>query len=160
MVEILESADIRVSIACFVLMAVGFSAGQTSQEFHSKYGEPDIERFAARPGIALTVEFGSDRLACQALLESPQPLLHRQEQASFMFSDAVTEILEEIAPASMRGEETDKIIQMSGCNELEMVEYANVSITRSTHDCVPSSPDRDVQATVTFKRDACRAQGK
>jgi|SRR5207249_9901090 len=54
----------RVPIGCFVLMAVCFSAAQTSQEFHSKYGEPDIERFTARPGIGLTVEFGPDGLAC------------------------------------------------------------------------------------------------
>jgi hypothetical protein len=141
-------------------MAVCFSVGQTSQEFRSKYGEPDIERFAARRGIALTVEFGLDRLACQALLEPPQPLLHRQEKASFMSSDAVTEVLEEIAPASMRGNETGRSMTMSGCNKIEIAEYANVSIMRSTHNCVPSSPDRDMQATVTFKRDACRAQRK
>jgi hypothetical protein len=46
----------RVAIGWFVLMAACFSAAQTSQEFHSKYGEPDIERFTARPGISLTVD--------------------------------------------------------------------------------------------------------
>ena len=151
----------RLPIVCFVLMAVCLSAGQTSEEFHSKYGESDIERFAARPGIALTVEFGSDRLACQALLEPPQPLLHRQEQASFMSSDAVTEVLEEIAPAGVRGEETGRTVTMSGCNKFEVVEYENLSIARSTHSCIPSSPNRDeTEAAVTFKRDACRAQRK
>ena len=150
----------RVSIGCFVLIAVCFSAAQTSQEFHSKYGEPDIERFAARPGIGLTVEFGSDGLACQELLEPPQRLLHREEQASFMSSDAVTEVLEEIAPAGMRGKETGKSMTVSGCNKIEIVEYVNVSITRSTHNCVPLSPDRDMRGTVTFKRDACRTQRK
>ena len=150
----------RVSIGWFVLMAACFSAAQTSQEFHSRYGEPDIERFTARHGIGLTVEFGSDGLACQELLEPPQPLLHREEQASFMSSDAVTEVLEEIAPAGTRGKETGKSTTMSGCNKFEVVQYANVSITRSTHNCVPSSPDRDMRATVTFKRDACRTQRK
>ena len=141
-------------------MAVCFSAAQTSHEFHSKYGEPDIERFIARPGIGLTVEFGSDGLACQELLEPPQPLLHGEEPASFMSSDAVTEVLEEIAPAGLRGKETSKRITMSGCNKFEVVEYENLSITRSTHNCVPSSPNRDMRATVIFKRDACQTQRK
>ena len=133
---------------------------KTSQEFHSKYGQPDIERFAARPGIGLTVEFGSDGLACQELLEPPQPLLHGVEQASFMSSDAVTEVLEEIAPAGIRGKETGKSITMSGCNQFEIVEYECLLIVRSTHNCVPSSPNRETRATVVFKREACRTQRK
>src|SRR5438128_11187925 len=141
----------RVPIGCFVLMAVCFSAAQTSQE--SKYGEPDIERFTARPRIGLTVEFGPDGLACHELLEPLQPLLHREEQASFMSSDAVTEVLEEIAPAGIH-------ITMSGCNKVEIVEYENLSIMRSTHNCVPSSPNRDMRTTVTLKGDACRTQRK
>ena len=150
----------RVSIGCFVLMAACFGAAQTSQELHSQYGEPDIERFTARPGIGLTVEFGSDGLACQELLEPLQPLLHREEQASFMSSDVVTEVLEEIAPADIRGKDTGKTITMSGCNAFEIVEYEHLWITRSIHDCVPSSPNRDVRAVVAFKRDVCRTQGK
>jgi hypothetical protein len=151
----------RVPIGCFVLMAACFSAAQTSQEFHSKYGEPDIERFTARPGISLTVEFGSDGLACHELLEPLHPLLHREEQASFMSSDAVTEVLEEIAPAEVRGRQTGRTITMSGCNKFEIVEYEHLTIARSTHNCVASGPDRDdTEATVTFKRDACRTQRK
>jgi hypothetical protein len=150
----------RVSIGCFVLMAVCFGAAQTAQEFHSKFGEPDIERFTARPGIGLTVEFGSDGLACQELLEPLQPLFHREEQAPLMSSDVVTEVLEEIAPADIRGKDTGKSITVSGCNKVEIFEYEHLSITRSTHDCDPSSPNREVRATVAFKRDPCRTQGK
>ena len=150
----------RVLIGCVVLMEVCFSAAQTSQEFHSKYGEPDIQRFTARPGIGLTVEFGSDGLACQELLEPLQPLFHGEEQASFMSSDAVTEVLEEIAPAGIRGKETGKISTLTGCNQCDIVEYENLSIARSTHNCIPSSPNRDTESTVTFKREACRIQRK
>jgi hypothetical protein len=74
-----------------------------------------------------------------------------------MSSDAVTEVLEEIAPAGVRGEETGRTITMSGCNKFEIAEYQNLSIARSTHSC----PNRDdTEATVTFKRDACRTQRK
>ena len=143
-------------------MVVSFSGAQTSQEFHSRYGQPDIERFAARPGISLTVEFGSDGLACRELIEPTQPLLHvhREERASFMSSEAVTELLEEIAPMDTRGKETRRFTTMSGCNAFEVIEYANVTITRSTHNCAPSRPDRETDATVTFKRDACQTQRK
>jgi hypothetical protein len=134
---------------------------KTSQEFHSKYGQPDIERFAARPGIGLTVEFGSDGLACQELLEPPQPLLHGVEQASFMSSGGVTEVLEEIAPAGIRGKEIGKSTTMSGCNEFEIVAYEYLMlIMRSTHNGVPSSPNRETRATVVFKRETCRTQRK
>ena len=77
-----------------------------------------------------------------------------------MSSDAITKVLEEIAPAVARGKENGKSITMSGCNKFEIVEYENVSITRSTHNCVPLSTNRDVRATVSFKRDACRIQSK
>jgi hypothetical protein len=91
-------------------------------------------------------------LACQALLELAQPLLHRQQQASFISSDAVTEVLEEIAPAGVRGEETGRTITMSGCNKFEVVEYQNLSITRSrsarqTYGTLPLKPTHS-----TFKQ--------
>jgi hypothetical protein len=44
-------------------------------ELASRYGEPDVERFTARPGIAVTVEYGSDRLVCQALIEPPNSII-------------------------------------------------------------------------------------
>jgi len=55
------------------------------------------------------------------MLEPLQPLLHREEQAVFMSSDAITEVLEEIAPAVAPGKENGKTITMSGCN-VEIVE--------------------------------------
>ena len=43
-------------------------------------------------------------------------------------------------PAGVRGEETGRTVTMSGCNKFEVVEYENLSIARSTHSCIPSSP--------------------
>jgi hypothetical protein len=67
---------------------------QSSQEFHSRYGEPDLERFIARPGIGLTIQHGSDHLACQVLIEPRQPLIYTEENVPLMSSESVTEILE------------------------------------------------------------------
>lgn len=150
----------RVLAGCLFVAAGSALLTPSSQEFHSRYGEPDLERFIARPGIGLTIQYGSDNLACQVLIEAPQPLIYTENDAPLMSSEAVTEILEEVAPANMRGKETDKTITMSGCNEFQIVEYENVSIsiTRSTHNCLPLKPQREMRATLVFKRDICRKQ--
>lgn len=144
-----------------LLVAVGtLVVTQSSQELRNRYGEPDLERFIARPEIGLTIQYGSDHLACQVLIEPPQPLIYTEAKVPLMSSEAVTEILEETAPAQMRGKESGKAITMSGCNEFQIVEYENVVITRSTHNCLPLKPEREMRATIAFKRDICPKQTK
>ena len=53
----------RFLTGCLLAAAGGVVLTQSSQELHSRYGEPDMERFTVRPGISLTVEYGSDHLA-------------------------------------------------------------------------------------------------
>jgi hypothetical protein len=64
----------RKLIGYAILLTACFSAAQTSGEFHSRYGESDTERFKIRNGIGLTVEYGSDGLACQMEIK-PQSLI-------------------------------------------------------------------------------------
>jgi hypothetical protein len=89
-----------------------------------------LERFTARHGISLTVQYGSDRLPCHALIEPPQPLLFRQEHVPLMSSEAVTEILEEVVPESVQGKQIAKSIN-------------------------PSSLEQDIRTAITLKRDTC-----
>jgi hypothetical protein len=144
-------------VAVCLLVAVGsvFLTPPSSQVLHHRYGEPDRERFAARPGISLTVEYGSDHLACDALIEPPQPLTYTEEHVPLISSEGVSEVLEEVAPIAMRGKEINASYLVSGCNEARVTEYQNVSIMRSTHTCNPSSHDQDVRTAITFKRDIC-----
>jgi hypothetical protein len=79
-----------------------------------------LERFIARTGV--TIQYGSDHLACQILIEPPQPLPYTESDVPLMSSEAVTEILEEVAPANLRGNKTDRIITMRGCNEFQIVQ--------------------------------------
>jgi hypothetical protein len=145
----------RIITGC-LLVAVGSAfLPQSSQDFHSRYGEPNRERFSARPGISLTVEYGSDHLACVALIEPPQPLTYTEENVPLMPSEGVSEVLEEVAPIAVRGKEINAGVFVSGCNEAHMTEYENVSIMRSTHSCEPASHDQDVRTAITFKRDIC-----
>jgi hypothetical protein len=90
-----------------------------------------------RPGRGLTVEYGSDRLACDVLIEPPRPLLRTDEHDLFMSSEAVTGVLDEVVPLSMREKNLRKFDSEIGCNKSEDTEYENVSITRSTNECMP-----------------------
>ena len=142
----------RLIVGCLLVVAGSVVLTQSSQELHNRYGEPDRERFSARPGISLTVEYGSDHLACNALIEPPQSLTYTEEHVPLMSSEVVSEVLEEVAPVAMRGKEMSAGSFQSGCNVARVTEYENVSIMRSTHTCDPSSHDQDVRTAITFKR--------
>lgn len=77
-----------------------------------------------------------------------------------MSSEAVSEVLDEVAPVAERGKETNTAVFQSGCNVARMTDYETVSIVRSTHSCDPLSPEQDVRTAITFKRDICPKQGQ
>ena len=151
----------RTLVGCLLFMVANLAVAQTAQDLRNRYGEPEVGRFRVRPGIGLTVEFGSDHLACQMLIQPSQQLLSSQEeQTVFMSSETDSDILEEIAPIGTRGKETGQSHMVSGCNNIDGTEYENFWITRSTHNCLPLKPEREMRATVTFKRDICQSRTK
>ena len=102
------------------------------------------------------MEYGSNRLACQVVIEPPQSLIHQEEeQAGLMSSEGASQALEEVAPIAMRGKQINSGIFVSGCNEARMTDYENVFIMRTVHTCDSSSHDQDVRVAITFKRDTC-----
>jgi hypothetical protein len=147
-------------IAVFLLAAAAsLTWSPSSADLHSRYGEPNMERFMARPRISLMVEYGSDHLACVARLEPPQSLVVNQDlQAPLMPSEAVSEVIEEIAPAKIRGKQINVATTQSGCNVVAITDYEDLWIMRATHECEPDSPDRDASTTINFKRDICPKQ--
>ena len=148
-------------VGFLIVVAASLAVAQTPQKLRNRYGEPDVERFRARPGIGLTVEYGSDHVACQILIQPSQQILSSQEEeARFMASETVTEILDEVVPVGTRGKKTGEFHMVSGCNAVDLTEHENASIARSTHNCLPLKPEREVRATVIFKRDTCRSQSK
>ena len=147
-------------VGCLLLAVGSVFLTQSSQDLHNRYGEPDRERYSARPGISLTVEYGSDHLACYALIEPPQPLTYTKQYVPLMSSEGVSEVLEEVAPVAMRGKEINTFTSQSGCNVARVTDYENASIMRSTHTCDPASHDQDVRTAITFKRDICPKQTK
>ena len=153
--ETYNEVAMHIPNGCLLVALGSVVLTQSSQELRGRYGEPDLERFMARPGIGVTIQYGSDHLACQALIESPQPLIYTKEDVPFMSPEKVTDILEEIAPTDTRGKQIGSANSMMGCNESEITEYENVSISRSTHNCLPLMPEREMRATIAFIRDTC-----
>ena len=127
-------------------------------EIRNRYGAPNVERFTARPGIEVTVEYGADRLACDVVVEAPRPLFDASpfQRPQLIPSEAVSEITEEIAPVAIRGKQINQGGFQSGCNAVVSgTEYENVVISRLLAPCDSPSRDQEVRATVSFKRDAC-----
>ena len=145
----------RFLIACFVVAAMGAAVPQSSNEFHNRYGEPTLERFQARPGISVTVEYGSDHLACQIVIEPPQLLIHKEEQTQLMSSDGVSEILEDIVPVAMRGNVISRGSFQDSCGVGYVTDYDNLSIVRGMNECKSSNPDHDSRTQIIFKRSTC-----
>jgi len=155
-----DDAEMRILAGFLIVSAGSLLLTPSSQDFHSRYGEPDMERFDVRHGISLTVEYGTDHLLCQALIEPPQTLIHQEQQLPLMSSQGVSEVLEEIVPAATRGKEISTAIVQSSCNESRITDYDAVTIMRSKHTCDSASRDQDVRTAVTFKRDICPMQIK
>ena len=113
-----------------------------------------------RPSIGLTVEYGSDGLVCEMLISPPLPIIHTDEQTLFMSADEVTRILDEAVPVAIRGLKIGNVVSQMGRNRQELVQYENLSISRSTDEGVPLRDEREIHATVIFKRDVCQTQFK
>ena len=129
-------------------------------DLQSRYGEPDVQRFAVRPAVGLTVEYGPERAACRMLLEPKGAILTSDKPAKYMRPDVVTEILNEAIPESNRGTEISRTITKSGCNEFEIAEYLHVTIMRSRHNCQLPNPETEGRAAITRKDAGCESLKK
>jgi TonB family protein len=143
------------SVVAFLFVVTSVLPQQGSQELHNRSGETELERFAVRPGISLTVQYGSDHLACQLVIEPSNPLVPSDTIGSYspMSSYIVTEILEEIVPMQTRGKQVSISSTAFGFADVTVVsDYENVSITRIR----PWRPEhQDYRATAVLKRDIC-----
>jgi hypothetical protein len=152
------SDPMRIVVVFCLVTAVSGALGPSSMELRNRYGTPNMERFTARPGIDVTVEYGADRLACDVSIGPSRPLIDEHPLAmeqQLISSESVSEILEEVAPVAIRGKQiTDGSFQ-SSCAVWRSMEYENVVIGHSLTACVHSGQDKEFGATVSFHRDAC-----
>ena len=124
---------------------------------HEQYGKPTMERFAARTGITLTVEYGPDRIACQLLIAPAQALIELQTPIPPMSSKGVSDVLQEVLPVAARGKQINSNTADVGSVTLLKTDYENVSIRRfcSSPSCVSSSEKQYLRTLIVFKRTTC-----
>jgi hypothetical protein len=134
--------------------------GLTATDLRTRYGDPDVERFIVRPGITLMVGYGTDQCACQMTLEPTRSIIPHDEPAKYVRPEVVTDILDEVLPEAERGSLLLRTVTKSGCNEFEIADYQNVTISRFRHKCDLPNPEIEGAATLTRKNPACSNVGK
>jgi hypothetical protein len=164
----------RAMFNCLLVVVSTLAVAQSSsQDLHNRFGDPDRERFMARPGISLSVQYGSDGLACFMLLESPRMLFNseqaeaayyahtkdKQSQApSPMDSKAVTQVLEDVVPVSSRGTELNQGIRNLAGTKVRVEDFENVIIMHFMQPAFRQESEREERVTVLVKRLACSKQ--
>jgi hypothetical protein len=141
-----------------ILLCGAKGIGQAdSSSLHGRYGEPTLERFAVTPQIELLVNFGTDRQACEVLIQPTKAsILPAEREFGLMMDESVvSQILEELSPSFFRGKAGLKLLQQSGCNENVVEEFETITISRTFHRCDAAKVEQEVSAWVTFKRSAC-----
>jgi hypothetical protein len=125
--------------AYVLFLASQLAVPQDSSLFRSLYGEPVLEGFAVRPNVVLTVEHGSDGLACKMSIKPGQSLFIEEAlpggltPRKVMSQEGVTAVVDEVVPPGTRGRETRGPMNFqSSCLESELASYANVRIDRVT----------------------------
>jgi|ERR1700723_2381800 hypothetical protein len=139
-----------------VFMFSASSAAQTTADIlHNRYARPTREEMQVRPGISITVQYGRDLQACEIRVHTTTRSLLIQEPDAPMLPQIVTEIINEIAPMDERGKPGMKMNISAGCNVQSIEEYERVTITRSSHECLPLQPARENPALLVFKKPEC-----
>jgi hypothetical protein len=152
------------SILFFCLFSRGSAevSAPSAQELHKLYGEPTMERFAVRSGITLTVQYGSDRKACQFLIAPAQSLVEVRTPTLPMSSPIVSEVLQELLPVAIRGKQTNSNTVQNATGALMKTDYENFSIRRfcSSQSCISSDANEDLRTLVVFNGDFCPTRVK
>jgi hypothetical protein len=145
----------RILTGCLLIAASALAMAPNSEELHKWYGEPYMERFIARPGVSVLVEYGSDRSVCAVSIGPPRSIAHPEELGQPFPLEGLSEVIEEIAPQAMRGREINSGSYQTSCAVGHMTNYENVYIERESSVCGLPSYENELGARIFFKRDIC-----
>lgn len=160
----------RLLFACVVFLVLAALAPQDSVDLRARYGEPDVQRFAIRPDITLTVQYGSDHKACILEIEPRQAFVHGfiGSRASFSKERAL-ELIDEVAPPEIRGLEKMPLFSNDSGSGGQCIghstfgQYANANISLAYVVCDPPFGHGAMavqSAGVHFTRPACESLSK
>lgn len=147
-----------VLFACLFSDTPGLAPAPTAESLHKLYGEPYVEFFTARSGIAVAVQYGPDRMACELLIGHQQSLTQRDTQPPPSISSAaVSDLLQELVPVASRGKQINSDTVQIVTSTMITTEYEAVSIRRecSSASCASSNQNLDIRTMVRFKRSTC-----
>jgi hypothetical protein len=145
----------RIVLLLFLVLSAIVAPAQSTSELKALYGDPDVERFLVRPGITLMVRYSGDRTACEMLIQPMRSIIPRNDAATYMRPEVMTEIIDEVLPEANRGKLLRAFVTKSGCNDFESKEYENVTINRSRQGCDPPNPEIEWEAMITRKNSSC-----
>jgi hypothetical protein len=143
---------VRFLSGCLIFLALAATAPQYSRDLRARYGEPDVERFAVRPDVTMTTEYGPDGKVCELIVEPRQPFLRPSHTPGpTMERETAMDVLHQVVPET-RGHEIRRLGGMQdGCGAIEFMAYENISISLGEDACAGRVQSLGVQ----FNRDAC-----
>lgn len=144
------------TLPMLLLLAAAVAApAQTAGRLAAQYGEPDAERFLARPGITLMARYGEDRTACEIVIEPIHSIIPQTEPDKYMEPEVVEQIVNEILPEADRGKLQSSSMTKTGCNDIETKDYENLTIVRVRHCGLPTA-QIERTAKISYKRPSCK----
>jgi hypothetical protein len=154
---------LRILLGCVAFLALAAPAPQSSFNLRARYGKPDVQRFAIRPGITMAVEYGSDGKACIFDIEPRHAFIHELFFRETTISKATAlDLLDEVAPPERRGVETHPLFSggaiQASCGAYETGEYQNARVGAAVDVC--KKPIAVVRLDVRFTRPACEPLAK
>lgn len=128
----------------------------TAQELRKRFGAPDSgtdmeDTFSVEPNIRIIVKYGSDHRACNIKMDPSDGA------RSYMPKERVSELMDEFAPATIRGKLiSDGTFQSSECNGVQLTVYENLLIMRPPKRCqTPLQAENERGVIMQLKRDDC-----
>lgn len=137
------------SFALLVILASSAFAQIDAYRLRNKYGPPvDRETFTVRPGIEMIVDYGPSKQVCRIQLPSGAQYGGTIPEGA-VTKRRIDEVLEEVVPPSVRGQQINQGLFVSGPHTVAFTDYEHVSISEVQNDGVGQG------ITVTFKDSAC-----
>jgi len=146
----------RVPLLCIAALAFAAAIPQSSPDLHTRYGKPDLERFAAGSDATITVEYGPSGHACKLFFEPRRAFIQTLSpgRPASIPMEKATKFLDEFAPPASRG----KLLQgggsfQSSCNVFEPSSYENVKTVLAINGC--AKPLSVLRAQIEFNIAEC-----
>lgn len=124
-----------------MFLALAATTPQDSLDLRARYGEPNLERFAIRPDVTMTAEYGAEGKARTLEIEPRHVFLHPFfEQQPSMTREAAMDALNEVIPETRGKDLGPTAVMQASCGAVEFMFYNDVWVSVGLDPCV--SPGR------------------